>query len=432
MDILEIIRKRRDGEGNSQEELAALSLGASSGEWPDYQLAAWLMAAFLQPLNPQETAWLTMAMADSGERLDLTGLPKPWVDKHSTGGVGDKTTLVALPILAACGLSVVKMSGRGLGITGGTIDKLASVPGFRTDLNPKEMVLQAREIGVALSGQTPSLAPADKALYALRDVTATVDSIPLIVSSILSKKIAGSADTILIDVKCGSGAFMKSEAAARRLAKSLTDTGSRCGIKVNALLTDMDEPLGSSVGNAVEVVEALRVLSGAVKGRFNDLCIQLCAEALFLSGKSLSQEEAEARVEAAVSSGRALAKAEEWFAAQGGDVRVVHAPARLLEPGLCERTVRHSGDRAWVARFSAESVGEAVLDLGGGRKKKSDAIDEQVGLISAIEVGTMVEDGQPLFTIRARSAGAAELAEGHVKSGLEFSSSPVSARSVVL
>lgn len=432
MDIVDIIRKRRDGEGNTQEELVALSSGAATGAWPDYQLAAWLMAAFLQPLNPQETAWLTMAMADSGERLDLTGLPKPWVDKHSTGGVGDKTTLVALPILAACGLSVVKMSGRGLGITGGTIDKLASVPGFRTDLSPKEMVRQASEIGLALSGQTPSLAPADKALYALRDVTATVDSIPLIVSSILSKKIAGSAETILIDVKCGSGAFMKDEVSARRLARSLIDTGSRCGIKVNAMLTDMDEPLGSSVGNAVEVVEALRVLSGSVKGRFYALCVQLCAEALHLSGICMNADEATAQVEAVISNGNALVKAEAWLAAQGGDVRVVHAPARLLEPGLCERTVRHAGDRAWIASFSAQAVGESVLDLGGGRKRKTDSIDEQVGVVSSIEVGTLVEPGQTLFAIRARSDADAKSAEEQIMAGMQLSDTPIKPRSVIL
>jgi len=432
MDIVDIIRKRRDGDGNSQEDLVALSLGAATGAWPDYQLAAWLMAAFLQPLNPQETAWLTMAMADSGERLDLSGLPKPWVDKHSTGGVGDKTTLVVLPILAACGLSVVKMSGRGLGITGGTIDKLAAVPGFRTDLSPKAMVEQASDIGLALSGQTPSLAPADKALYALRDVTATVDSIPLIVSSILSKKIAGSAETILIDVKCGSGAFMKSEASARRLARSLIDTGSRCGIKVNAMLTDMEEPLGSSVGNALEVAEALRVLSGAIKGRFHGLCVQLCAEALHLSGVCLSEEEAAAWVSAVIENGSALAKAEAWFAAQGGDVRVVHAPARLLEPGLCERTVRHAGERAWIASYGAQAVGEAVLNLGGGRKQKTDSIDEQVGVVSSIEVGTMVEPGQPLFVIRARSDAAAQAAEEQIMEGLKFSESRIEPRPVLL
>ena len=263
MTLLPLIARRRDGGSHSADDLGFLAQAAAEGSVPDYQLAAWLMAAYLNPLDERETADLTVAMARSGERLDLSVLSRPWVDKHSTGGVGDKTTLVLLPLLAACGLSLVKMSGRGLGITGGTLDKLASVEGLRLDLPPEALLRVAAESGFALGGQTARLAPADGALYALRDATGTVASLPLIVSSILSKKIAGGAETVVLDVKCGSGAFMRTLPEARALAHALRTVGERCGLRVRCAITDMSTPLGAAVGNALEVREAWDVLSGA-------------------------------------------------------------------------------------------------------------------------------------------------------------------------
>ncbi|MCG9894215.1 MAG: thymidine phosphorylase, partial [Fimbriimonadaceae bacterium] len=273
MTTQQIIAAKRDRRVHSAGEIQAVIRGATDGSWTDDQLAAWLMAAFLNGLNPAETAELTKAMAESGERLDLTGLPQPWVDKHSTGGVGDKTTLVLLPLLASCGLTMVKMSGRGLGKTGGTIDKLESIPGFRTDLSPAEMIAQARMVGCALTGQTPKLAPADGRLYALRGATATVESIPLIVASILSKKMAGGAEVVVLDVKCGRGAFMTELPRARELKAELENVGREAGLKVRALVTDMDQPLGRAAGNALEVKEAIRVLKGEESGRFTELCL---------------------------------------------------------------------------------------------------------------------------------------------------------------
>ncbi|MCH7945802.1 MAG: thymidine phosphorylase, partial [Armatimonadetes bacterium] len=291
MDFQDIIAAKREGRANSVEELRFLSQGAADGSLSDEELTAWLKAAYQNTLSATETADLTLAMAESGERLDLAGLPKPWVDKHSTGGVGDKTTIVLLPLLAACGMTVVKMSGRGLGITGGTVDKLGSVPGFRLDLTPEEMKEQAGRIGLAITGQTPRLAPADKKLYALRDVSGTVGSVPLIVSSILSKKIAGGAETVVLDVKCGSGAFMKTLPEAQALAQALVETARLCGLDLHLSITDMDQPLGRAVGNALEVKEAIRVLQGSETGRFRDLCLHFAGRALAAVGKG-SEEDA--------------------------------------------------------------------------------------------------------------------------------------------
>ncbi|MFQ3588158.1 MAG: thymidine phosphorylase, partial [Fimbriimonadaceae bacterium] len=355
MSIADILAARRDGRPHTQAEIRRLVVGAADGSIPDYQLAAWLMAAFLRPLSLDETAWLAEAMADSGERMDLSALPKPWVDKHSTGGVGDKTTLVLAPLLAACGLTVVKMSGRGLGITGGTIDKLASVPGFRTDLDPEQMLAQAGRIGVALTGQTPRLAPADKTLYALRDATQTVASLPLIVSSILSKKIAGGAETVVLDVKAGSGSFMPTFEKAVELAEWLREVGSRCGLHVRTAITDMDQPLGRAVGNAVEVKEALRVLKGTERGRFRDLCLELAGLTLAASGRAPARAEGRRHAEEALDSGRALAKAFEWFEAQDADRTVFETEDWGVAPYRCEVRASSSG---WVASLSAGVVGQ--------------------------------------------------------------------------
>jgi pyrimidine-nucleoside phosphorylase len=423
--FLPIIATRRDGGVHTEEELRFLANGAADGSIPDYQLAAWLMAAYLNPLTAQETAWLTLAMADSGERLDLSGLPKPWVDKHSTGGVGDKTSIVVLPLLAACGLTVIKMSGRGLGITGGTVDKLSAVPGFRVDLTPEEMKTQARRIGLALTGQTPALAPADKTLYALRDVTATVGSIPLIVSSILSKKLAGGADVIVLDVKCGSGAFMKSLDEAQRLTTALLETAKLCGLQVRVAITDMSEPLGAAVGNALEVAEALSVLDSRRRGdlpggtlRFQRLCTELAAITLEAAGVSPDRDSALRAVSEALSSGAAMQKASEWFVAQGAsDPR---SDSFVLPAAQLVREVR-SPSAGYVGKIHCDAVGQAVLELGGGRLLKTDEIDPAVGLVLQVEVGSPVRVGEAIFTIHASSAEAADRAEAAVANAFEFS-----------
>lgn len=419
MAILDTIAAKRDGRENSREQLWALAQGAADKSVPDYQLSAWLMAAFLNGLNPRETADLTMAMADSGERLDLSSIPGPHLDKHSTGGVGDKTTLVVLPILAACGVTMVKMSGRGLGITGGTIDKLESVPGFRTDLTPEEMIDQAKRIGIALSGQTPRLAPADGALYALRDVTGTVASIPLITASILSKKIAGGAETVVLDVKCGSGAFMKTLPEAEALARSLVDTGKLCGLKVSAVITDMDQPLGMAVGNANEVVEAMMVLGSKniqqaklnltdPLSRFKHLCVALAGhalEVLRLGDQTTAQK--------ALISGKAHAIAVEWFRAQGVSPETIDLDKILVrEDGWniakLAKGVAHKGGWGFLKSIDAERVGEAVIKLGGGRAQKGQTINHRVGVTIISAVGHRVTSNAPVFTVHGDDEGLCE------------------------
>ena len=384
MDFRTIIAKRREGMVHSKEELTFLAEGAAKGDIPDYQLSAWLMAAYLKPLTDQETVDLTIAMADSGDRLDLTGVPKPWVDKHSTGGVGDKTTLVLGPLLAACGLSVIKMSGRGLGITGGTIDKLKAIPGFSSDLTPKKMVAQAKKIGIAVAGQTSHLAPADKALYAVRDVTETVSSIPLIVSSILSKKVAGGAETVILDVKCGSGSFNPTREQAEKLADALVAVGKLAGLRAFAAITDMDQPLGSAVGNALEVKEAIDVLTKPESElspntkRFRELCRYYGALALRVSGIATTAGEALERIEDTLQSGRALDKANQWIKAQGATVDFNDTSWLVVAPIQVELNAKTPG---CIGKVDARTIGEIALDLGAGRRTKDDEIDLSVGLV---------------------------------------------------
>lgn len=422
MDALTVLAARRDGRSHTEEEIRWLVQGAAQKTLPDYQLAAWLMAAYLNPLDEQQTVWLTQAIADFGERMDLSGLPRPWVDKHSTGGVGDKTTLVTLPILSACGLTVVKMSGRGLGITGGTIDKLESIPGFRTDLSPGEMKVQAERIGIALTGQTPDLAPADKVMYALRDVTATVGSIPLIVSSILSKKLAGGAESIVLDVKCGSGAFMEDFTHAKELAQWLQRVGQQCGLNLRVAITDMSQSLGRAAGNALEVKEAFDVLQGkplsSPSQRFRSLCVRLSGLALAASGLAENATKGERMAEEVLTNRSAWKKAEEWFHAQG---------ATNLEdlPESPVRTTLQAPADGWVAKLDAGSIGRVVVDLGGGRKKKEDSIDPGVGIEVHAIVAERVLQGQPLVTIHAANEEAARNAEEALRAAIQVSSSPV-------
>jgi pyrimidine-nucleoside phosphorylase len=432
MKIQDIIARKRDKGSHSQEELSWLVQAALNGEATDYQLAAWLMAAYLNGLNEDETAWLTLAMACSGERLDLSSLPGPWVDKHSTGGVGDKTTLVVLPMLTACGLTTVKMSGRGLGITGGTLDKLSSVPGFRMDLTPQEMIEQAKRVGVVLSGQTPLLAPADKILYALRDATATVDSIPLIVASVLSKKIAGGAETIVLDVKCGSGAFMESYKEACALADMLSETARHCGINVRIVITDMSQPLGSMIGNALEVQEMVSVLRGETKGRFVELCVDMVGLTLYASGVVESLEVGEQKALESLTSGRALEKARIWFEAQGAPGDFFEKPDKYLPKAPVVFSQCYEGRAGWIQKWDARAVGETVVDLGGGRRHKEDTIDVSVGIRSFIEVGSKVERGTPLFEVHAKDLPSAEKVAERLARAIAVSETPVQPQSVFL
>lgn len=425
MNALDIIAKKRDGKKLTAGEIGEFVSGSVRGDIKDYQVAAWLMACYLRGLDQEETTALTFAMAQSGERLDLSGLPKPWVDKHSTGGVGDKTSLVVLPLLSSAGLTVVKMSGRGLGPTGGTIDKLSSIPGFRFDLTPNELIQQARSVGIALTGQTPDLAPADRIFYALRDTTATVDCIPLIVSSILSKKIAGGADIITLDVKCGSGAFMHSLSRAKELAAALKSTALACGLKLELEITDMSQPLGRCVGNALEVDEAIEVLKGQEKGRFRELCVGLAAVAFQSAGLAGSKEEGYARATHLLDSGAALEKARLWFKAQGAPDALIDNPWSVLPLAPVQFEQRYDGPPAWVAQWDAAAVGKVAMELGAGRHRKEDKIDPSVGIESFVTVGEKVEDGDKLFTVHSRTAAQSEAAAAELMQALRFSSERV-------
>ncbi len=425
MNIISFIEKKREGKSHTEEEIKWFVQSCTEGHIQDYQISAWLMAGYLNGLTPQETAWLTVAMANSGKRLDLSSLPKPWIDKHSTGGVGDKTTLVVLPILAACGLTMIKMSGKGLGITGGTIDKLNSIPGFQTELTPDQMIKEAAKTGIALSGQNADLAPADKIFYALRDTTATVSSIPFIVSSILSKKMAGGAEAIVLDVKCGSGAFMKTKKEATKLAQALQETAKYCGLKVSIAITDMDQPLGSMVGHALEIKEVIQTLKDMTDCRFTDLCIGLSGLALYTSEKASSIESGKEMAREALLSKKALKKAEQWMAAQGAPDDLFESPDRYLPLAPFIQEAKHHGETCWVKKWDAETVGQVVVELGGGRIEKDDQIDYAVGIQSFIETGSKVEQGSSLFHLHAKNKDAAEKAVTKLKQAIVFSSTPV-------
>jgi pyrimidine-nucleoside phosphorylase/thymidine phosphorylase len=399
MHAVEFIEKKRDGGEHTPAELQAWIRAYVEGAVPDYQMAAWLMAVYFRGMTPGETAELTLAMARSGEVLDLSGLGKT-VDKHSSGGVGDKTTLVVAPILAAAGLVVAKMSGRGLAHTGGTIDKLESIPGWRAELSDEEFMRQAREVGLVIAGQSKNLAPADGKMYALRDVTGTVPSIPLIASSIMSKKLAAGARIITLDVKVGKGAFMKDLAHARELARLMVDIGRHAGRDVRAVLSQMDEPLGRAVGNAIEVREALATLRGEGPADLTELSLALAREALEAAGED------PARAEEAWKSGAALAKLRAFIEAQGGDGRVVDEPERLeLAPGIFELEAEAKGV---VTELDAYKVGLAVLRLGGGRERKGDPIDHGVGVRLHKKVGESVAEGDILATVFHRAGRGLE------------------------
>lgn len=378
MRMTDCIIKKRNGQELSDEEIRFVVEGYTAGIIPDYQMAALLMAGFLNGFDEAETAQLTQCMARSGEQLDLSSIPGIKVDKHSTGGVGDKTTLIVGPMAAACGVPVAKMSGRGLGHTGGTADKLESIPGYRIGLSTEEFVKQVREIGIALVGQTGNLAPADKRIYALRDVTGTVESIPLIAASIMSKKIAAGADAILLDVKVGSGAFMKTKADAKKLAETMKAIGERAGRKTAAVLTDMEMPLGRTIGNALETAEAVDVLRGRGEARLTALCIELTAQMLVLADKG-ELPDCRRMAQQSIKDGSAFRKLCEVVCAQGGDVRCIEHPERLARSPIC--TAYRAKASGFISRIDTQKCGMAACVLGAGRERKEDAIDYGAGIV---------------------------------------------------
>ncbi|MCC3373450.1 pyrimidine-nucleoside phosphorylase [Cohnella sp. REN36] len=411
MRMVDLIRKKRHGGELEEREIRFVIDGLVNGAVPDYQMAAWAMAVCFVGMTDRETAALTMAMAESGDTVDLSEIAGIKVDKHSTGGVGDKTTLIVAPLVAACGVPVAKMSGRGLGHTGGTVDKLESIAGFHTELGREAFFKQVNEIGVAVIGQSGNIAPADKKLYALRDVTGTVESVPLIASSVMSKKIAAGADAILLDVKFGSGAFMKTAEEAKTLAEAMVAIGSQVGRRTVAVISDMDQPLGRTVGNALEVREAIEVLRGEGPDDLRELCLVLGSHMLVLGGRAESAEAARARLEEAIASGAALRKFADLLAAQGGDPAVAHDPALLPQAEL-RIPVRAAG-AGFVAAIDAERIGLAAMLLGAGRAEKDDAIDYAVGLELVAKLGDAVEAGDTLAVLYARAddAKAQESAE---------------------
>jgi pyrimidine-nucleoside phosphorylase len=399
MRAVDIIIKKRDGSELSTEEINFFIDGYTNGEIPDYQAAAWAMAVLLKGMNARETTDLTMAMANTGEELDLSEVVPIAVDKHSTGGVGDKTSITVAPIVAACGLAVGKMSGRGLGFSGGTLDKLESIPGYRVDLSTEEFKKQLKEIGIVLTGQSLDLAPADGKLYALRDVTGTVQSIPLIASSVMSKKIAAGAQAIVLDVKTGKGAFMQTLNEARKLAELMVSIGHLSGRRVIAVLSNMEEPLGIAVGNALELAEAVETLKGNGPEDYLEHSLTLSAHMLVLGKKAMNMEDGKCMASEVISNGKAFSMLKRLVAAQGGDIRVID-DLSLLPQAKFTIEVKAQQD-GWIKEVHAREVGESAVDLGAGRAKKGDPIDPAVGILVHIKVGDQVKAGQVLFEIKA-------------------------------
>lgn len=422
MRMYDIIIKKRNGGELTPEEINFFVEGYTLGTIPDYQASALMMAIYFQKMTERETCELTMAMARSGDMLDLSAVRGIKVDKHSTGGVGDKTSLALAPMAAACGIPVAKMSGRGLGHTGGTIDKLESFPGFTTALTTEQFIKNVNSIGIAIMGQTADLAPADKKLYALRDVTATVDNMSLIASSIMSKKLAAGADAIVLDVKTGSGAFMKKEADARALAEEMVKIGTNAGRKTVAVISDMDQPLGYAVGNALEVKEAINTLNGHGPADFLTLCLTLGSQMLLAGGKAEDLKSAERMLEQVIADGSALKKLAEFVEAQGGDSSVVYHPERLPQAAL-QKEVLAPAD-GYVSRIVCDEVGICSLILGGGRETKESRIDLSVGLVLCRKVGDMVKAGEVLAVIHANDEGKAAEAEKRFLAACSITAEP--------
>lgn len=425
MRAVDIIIKKRDKEELSKEEIEFFIQGFTQGEISDYQASAWAMAILLNGMTAQETTDLTLAMVNSGDVQDLSDVVEIAVDKHSTGGVGDKTTLAVEPIVAACGLPVGKMSGRGLGFSGGTLDKMESIPGFRVDLTTEEFLTQLKEIGLVLTGQTGDLAPADGKLYALRDVTGTVPSLPLIASSIMSKKIAAGAQRIVLDVKAGVGAFMETEEDARALAESMVAIGKLAGRQTVALLSDMNQPLGVAVGNALEVKEAIDTLHGNGPADFYAHAEEVAVHLLILGDAAKSEEQARQMVAEVIENGQAWERFRQLVIAQGGDVSYIDDPSKLPTAAMIEPVAAPRG--GYLSGIHARIVGETAVVLGAGRAKKGDLIDHAVGIEIHYNVGDKLEKGQPMFTIHANDNKLLEKAQISLLEAHTWSDDPVDA-----
>lgn len=429
MRAVDVIDKKRLGEELSKEELELIVLGFTRGDIPDYQMSAWLMAVVWRGMSEQETVDLTMTMARSGDVLDLSAVAPMVVDKHSTGGVGDKTTLVVAPLVASLGLYVGKMSGRGLGFSGGTLDKLESIPGFTSHCTREQFMELLGRHGIVIAGQSARLAPADGKMYALRDVTATVASLPLIASSIMSKKIAAGADAIVLDVKTGSGAFMKTEAEAVALAEAMVKIGRGVGRRMSAVISDMEQPLGCAVGNALEVAEAIDTLLGKGPQDFYEHCLVVAAEMLLLGEKCATAEEGRAMLVQGVESGQAIAKFREWVRAQGGDDGVVDDPALMPQSRLViDLTSPQDG---YIQAFNAMKVGLATVALGAGRQKKGEPIDHAVGVVLKKKVGERVEKEEPLLAIHANDEQRLAEARASLLAAYQWSDAPVEAPALI-
>jgi pyrimidine-nucleoside phosphorylase len=429
MNFIDIITQKKLGRALTPEMIRAFVQGAADKSVPDYQLTALLMAIRLQGMTPEETTQLTLAMRDSGDVADLSAIPGVKVDKHSTGGVGDTTTLVLAPLVAACGVPVAKMSGRGLGHTGGTLDKLESIPGFRVGLSEEAFVQQVRDIGLAVIGQTGALAPADKTLYALRDVTSTVDSLPLIASSIMSKKLAAGSKNIVLDVKVGSGAFMKDAEQGRKLAETMVGIGKACSRRVSAVISNMDVPLGSSVGNALEVLEAVEILKGNGDGALRALCVELAAQMVSLSfGRPI--DECRIAAEQVVCDGSALDKFREWIGAQGGDTAFIDDPA-----SLCPAKIEYafSAPRSgFIGTVNAAEVGKASMLLGAGREVVGDSIDPSAGIRLLKKPGDPVTAGETLAILYTSDVSRIPAATEHLLASVVIGDEPPGAERLII
>jgi pyrimidine-nucleoside phosphorylase len=425
-----LIEKKRDGEALSADELNTFIAGYACGDIPDYQMAAFAMAVYFRGMTPDETAAMTGAMLRSGETVDTSGIAGPKVDKHSTGGIGDKLSIPLAPLVASCGVAVPMISGRGLGITGGTLDKLESIPGYRTGLSIPEFLETLRKCGCSMIGQTGQLAPADRKLYALRDVTATVPSIPLIVSSIMSKKLAEGLDGLVLDVKCGSGAFMPTRDEALRLAEALVGVGRAMGKRVTALVTDMNQPLGRAVGNALEIAEAIAILHGRGPRDSTDLTLRLAAEMLVAAGVAVTPAETYSRLYHALESGAAWEIFLKMVRLHGGDVRALERPERL--PTAAVQRVLTAPSGGVVQAVDAGRIGRASLLLGAGRARTSDTIDPAAGLSGLVKIGEPVAKGQPLATLHAASESLIDAAWPLAAEAFAIGPDPVAAPTLVL
>lgn len=430
MRAVDIITAKRDGRELSRAEIDWLIEGLTKGDVPDYQLAAWLMAVYLNGMTPTETADLTRAMVASGHHLDLSSVGTFVGDKHSTGGVGDKTTLVLAPLVVAAGIPIAKMSGRGLGYSGGTLDKLESIKGFRCELSTKEFIEGVRRVGLVVASQSPDLAPADGKLYALRDVTGTVESLPLIASSIMSKKIAAGANGVVLDVKVGSGAFMKNEQEARALAVAMRDIGETVGLKVRAVLSGMEQPLGWAVGNALEVREAVETLMGQGPEDLLDVVYIIGSNLLEMAGRVSSLDEGKALLKSTLESGAGLAKLGEFVANQGGDTAFLQnldiLPRAPIQSDLA------APEDGYLAAIDAETIGKASVVIGAGRRVKGEQIDHGVGFVLHTKLGDKVDRGQPLLTIHAQSTEAALQIERDLRRGFRITPEPVTVPPVII